>query len=114
MSRLGKGAIALSVFLMVSCAGDPQSAAATPASPASPVVADDHGHDHPQIDAVARISPADIAQGVDTGTIVVLDVRSAGQYEAGHIRGSLHIPVGEIEVRSGELPRDRMIVTYCT
>jgi rhodanese-related sulfurtransferase len=43
---------------------------------------------------------------------VVIDVRSADEYAAGHIPGALHIPASEIEERLDEFPRDRLIVPY--
>lgn len=46
--------------------------------------------------------------------VVIVDVRDAASYEAGHIAGALHIPYGEMENRAGELPADKLIVTYCS
>jgi hydroxyacylglutathione hydrolase len=43
----------------------------------------------------------------------VLDVRNSGEYEGGHIPGSIHIPFGELRDRLAELPRDRPIATIC-
>ncbi len=44
--------------------------------------------------------------------VVVLDVREAGELAAdGTIPGALHIPIGELEKRLGELPRGRRILT---
>lgn len=43
----------------------------------------------------------------------VLDVRSPDEVAAGHVPGAVNIPVGEVEGRLGELPRDRPVVTYC-
>lgn len=50
---------------------------------------------------------------VKDGEVTVLDVRPLEEYRAGHIPGALSIPVGEIEVRLRELPKDREIVAYC-
>jgi len=46
---------------------------------------------------------------------LVLDVREADEYLTGHIQGSVHIPVGELEGRLDELQvsRDRPILIYC-
>lgn len=44
---------------------------------------------------------------------LVLDVRSASEYAAEHIPGSLHIPYGELAGRVEELPRNRPIATIC-
>ncbi|MEW6749392.1 MAG: metalloregulator ArsR/SmtB family transcription factor [Candidatus Latescibacterota bacterium] len=45
--------------------------------------------------------------------VVVLDVRPAEEYVAGHIAGALSVPLAELERRLAELPRDRQIVAYC-
>lgn len=45
--------------------------------------------------------------------VVLLDVREPYEREIAAIEPSLHIPMGEIPHRSGEIPRDREIVVYC-
>ena len=83
---------------------------------------------HPDISAVAppeeahqhetgefeRISVDELKPMVEAGAVVVIDVRSAEQYTAAHIKSSLHIPVPMIEGEIEYLPKDRLIVTYCT
>jgi len=44
---------------------------------------------------------------------VVLDVRERGEHAAGHVAGSLHVPLGELAARAGELPRDRKLLVHC-
>ena len=44
---------------------------------------------------------------------VVLDVRPAVEYAAGHIPGAVSIPVEELRARLAELPADQEIVAYC-
>lgn len=44
---------------------------------------------------------------------ILLDVRTPGEHEAGHIPGSLLIPVDSLRERITELPRDREIIIYC-
>ena len=65
-------------------------------------------------DGVRRVAVAELREALDKGAAVVVDVRSADQYKASHIKGALHIPEAEVAARSGELPRDKMIVTYCS
>lgn len=43
----------------------------------------------------------------------VLDVRSPGEWAAGHINGAVHIPAGDVAERADELPRDREIHVIC-
>jgi rhodanese-related sulfurtransferase/DNA-binding MarR family transcriptional regulator len=49
----------------------------------------------------------------DGDDLVVLDVRPAAEYAAGHLPGAVSIPVGELHRRLAELPGDRDIVAYC-
>jgi rhodanese-related sulfurtransferase len=43
----------------------------------------------------------------------VLDVRTATEFAAGHIRGALNIPVDELRDRLAELPAEREIAVHC-
>ena len=43
----------------------------------------------------------------------LLDVREDDEWQAGHIEGAQHIPLGELGERIGELPKDRPIVAVC-
>lgn len=45
--------------------------------------------------------------------IILLDVRPAEEYAAGHLPQARSIPVTELEARLAELPVDREIVAYC-
>lgn len=47
------------------------------------------------------------------GDVVVVDVRPAAEFDAGHLRGARSIPIGELEGRLGELPPDCEVVAYC-
>jgi rhodanese-related sulfurtransferase/predicted transcriptional regulator len=49
----------------------------------------------------------------DGDDLVVLDVRPAAEYAAGHLPGAVSIPVGELRRRLAELPGDREVVAYC-
>lgn len=50
---------------------------------------------------------------VQAGDVVVLDVRPAEEYAAGHIPGAISIPVGELADRIKELPDGVEVVAYC-
>ena len=67
------------------------------------------------ISKVPRITPVELKRLLDAGEdVVVVDVRSRASYEQLHIPGALSIPLGEIEARHSELPREAKIVLYCT
>jgi rhodanese-related sulfurtransferase len=44
---------------------------------------------------------------------VLLDVRTAREHAGGHIEGSVNIPLGKLERRASELPRDREVIVDC-
>jgi rhodanese-related sulfurtransferase len=50
---------------------------------------------------------------LDSGDVVVLDVRPGPEYAGGHLPGAIHIPLEELADRLTELPRNREIVAYC-
>jgi len=49
---------------------------------------------------------------IETGALV-LDVREADEWSAGHVRDTAWIPMTAIPTRYGELPTDRPIVVVC-
>lgn len=68
------------------------------------------------LESRGALEPVDrdaLAERVRRGEVTVLDVRPPEEYEAGHIPGSISIPLDELERRIAELPRDREIVAYC-
>ena len=90
----------------------------TPAQPiaqqqqAAAVPAENHDdHDH---DTFERIGFDEFKKLSDAGQVTVIDVRSMDQFLASHIPGSLHIPVTRVEGEIPYLPKDKLVVTYCT
>lgn len=63
-------------------------------------------------EALPRVTGAE-ARELVAGGAILLDVRTLGEYEDGHIDGATHIPLVELMRRSEELPRDVPIVVYC-
>jgi glyoxylase-like metal-dependent hydrolase (beta-lactamase superfamily II)/rhodanese-related sulfurtransferase len=64
-----------------------------------------------RIEATDAAGLAALVDGEDPPLVV--DVRNAGEFESGHIPGSLHIPYPELAGRVDELPRDRPLATVC-
>ena len=54
-----------------------------------------------------------LVKRVRKGEVIVLDVRPAEEYRAGHIPGALSIPIQELKRRLSELPKSQDIVAYC-
>lgn len=59
------------------------------------------------------VSGPELLRQMRDGDVVVLDVRPAAEYGAGHIAGARSIPVDELERRLNRIPRRRGIVAYC-
>ncbi len=63
---------------------------------------------------VQRIAAEDLREKVKAGSVTVVDVRDKLSYEAGHIPGSLSIPLASVEANLDLLPKGKPIVAYCT
>ena len=66
-----------------------------------------------QRDELEPVSRGELLERAKTGTVIVLDVRPAEEYRAGHIPGAMSIPVDQLEQRLADLPPDKEIVAYC-
>jgi rhodanese-related sulfurtransferase len=64
-------------------------------------------------DAVEEISREELLRRAGAGEVIVLDVRPAAEYAAGHIPGAASIPIEDLTERIAELPRDVEVVAYC-
>jgi 3-mercaptopyruvate sulfurtransferase SseA len=64
--------------------------------------------------AARRISAADARKAVEKGEAVLVDVRAKESYDAEHAQGAILLPVYEIPARANELPKDKLVITYCT
>lgn len=51
--------------------------------------------------------------GLLRSNALLLDVRPRVEFEAGHLRGAVNIPIEELSARMHELPRDRKVIAYC-
>lgn len=65
-------------------------------------------------DGVRRITPDELREALKKGKAVLIDVRGEESYKAGHIKGARLIPANEIGSRLNELPKDKLIATYCS
>ena len=73
-------------------------------------IVDTYLHDRNQLQPIGA---AELLQRLLEDNIILLDVRPAEEYIAGHLPNALSIPVTELEARLTELPQDREIVAYC-
>lgn len=68
----------------------------------------------PYADGARRVTIAELEALMKDGKVMVVDVRSQDSYDTGHIPGAKLIPSGEILNHLKELPKDKLIVTYCS
>lgn len=62
---------------------------------------------------LGTITRDELRRRLHDGDVVVLDVRLKAEYDAGHIRGALSVPVADLKARLREIPDGADIVAYC-
>jgi rhodanese-related sulfurtransferase len=55
----------------------------------------------------------ELRRKMETGDVIVLDVRPEEEYGRGHIRKAISIPIDQLAARAGELPKGTEVVAYC-
>jgi 3-mercaptopyruvate sulfurtransferase SseA len=109
--RLILSFLAIAVFglgVLTACnSAEWKSARTSPVAPA-PAAAP------PPADGARRVTTAELKAMLDRNEVVVIDVRNEATYNVAHIRGAKLIPEGEVANRSDELPKNKLIVTYCS
>lgn len=68
----------------------------------------------PEKAAIARVSAEDLREQMNSGNVVVIDVRDATSWASGHIAGAIHMPFATVDAQLDTLPKGKAIVTYCT
>jgi len=65
------------------------------------------------VDGLEAVESAELLTRARRRDVVVIDVRPAEEFAAGHIAGALSVPLAQLERRLATLPRGRRIVAYC-
>jgi rhodanese-related sulfurtransferase/DNA-binding transcriptional ArsR family regulator len=79
---------------------------------------------HEQLDALAaaylgdrsrleQINRRELARRLQAGDVVVIDVRPAAEYAAGHIATARSIPIDQLAASISQLPDEVEVVAYC-
>ena len=68
----------------------------------------------PPADNARRITVAELHDLYQKNNVLIIDTRADSAYKDEHIKGSISMPTGTLLGRVDELPRDKMIVAYCT
>jgi rhodanese-related sulfurtransferase/DNA-binding transcriptional ArsR family regulator len=64
-------------------------------------------------DEMEAVPAKEVLERARRGLVVVLDVRPAEEYSAGHLPGAVNIPIHELAKRLKELPKRKEVVAYC-
>jgi rhodanese-related sulfurtransferase/predicted transcriptional regulator len=73
-------------------------------------LAADYLGDRAALDIITR---AQLTRRLRDGDIVVLDVRPAAEYAAGHIPGAVSLPIDQLGRPLRGVPKDQDVVAYC-
>lgn len=62
-----------------------------------------------------RVTPAQFFERWQSGEdVVLLDIRSHEEAQYMALPFALHIPIDELPQRRGEIPRDKLVATFCS
>jgi len=64
-------------------------------------------------DALEPVSRSELMERAGRGDVVILDVRPAAEYAAGHIPGALSVPLEDLDAALARLPKRSRVVAYC-
>jgi 3-mercaptopyruvate sulfurtransferase SseA len=85
---------------------------ATPSSPqvkqATPIPVEQGS-----LESARRISREEAIKLIKEKKAVFVDVRARDQFDQGHIKGAISIPLGDLLTRVHEIPPKTFIITYC-
>lgn len=70
-------------------------------------------HAYLHTEDIRLVGREDLMQAASEGRALVLDVRPAEEYAAGHVPGAISIPLEQLADRLAEIPTDTEIVAYC-
>jgi rhodanese-related sulfurtransferase len=65
------------------------------------------------LDEAREVDVRHTAHARATGRVQIVDVREPDEWQAGHVPGAIHIPLGALAARRGELDPARPVITVC-
>jgi glyoxylase-like metal-dependent hydrolase (beta-lactamase superfamily II)/rhodanese-related sulfurtransferase len=66
-----------------------------------------------RVQRASRLTTAQVEAAVASDDVQVVDIRNAGELEAGMLPDARHIPLAELARRSGELDPAKPVIVYC-
>jgi 3-mercaptopyruvate sulfurtransferase SseA len=108
------GAFLLSIFVLAACNSRDTASSRDNVNFQFSAPTPNLGTPQAPSDNARRITVTEMHDLWEKGKILVVDTRTEPAFKESHIKGAILIPAGEFAAKSGELPKDKMIVTYCT
>lgn len=65
------------------------------------------------IKKILGMGPATDYQALMKNGAVIIDVRTAGEYNGGHIKNSTNIPLQELQSKLSKIKKDKPVITCC-
>ncbi len=105
--------------VLAACNAGDKPKASTPVATSSPAGATSPTTATPQVptvhaDGVRRVTTTELRDLMAKNQAVVVDVRNDASFKQGHLPGARLIPVADVLQKADELPKDKLIVTYCS
>jgi predicted sulfurtransferase len=69
---------------------------------------------HNPSDDARRITADELYKLWEKHEVLIVDTRNEATFNQSHIKGAILIPSNEFASRINELPKDKLIATYCT
>ena len=107
MQKVAVIAIASLILAGSACA---QMKTQVPVQNAQPVVTT---ASEPPLESAKRMERDEAIKMVKEGKAVFIDVRPKDQYDIGHIKGSINIPLTDLIARIKDLPAHKYLIPYC-
>jgi len=66
-----------------------------------------------EVTQVALVSPAELAALIEQGMVVLIDVRTPGEFDAARLHGSLNAPLQTFDPATIPIEAERETILYC-
>jgi rhodanese-related sulfurtransferase len=64
-------------------------------------------------DADVDVTTEQAARALADGSAQVIDVREQHEWDAGHMEGARHLPMGELQAKAASIDRDTPVIFSC-
>jgi 3-mercaptopyruvate sulfurtransferase SseA len=117
------GVSALTIGMAITAAGCAKSGASTPtvgattagASTAQSATQSATAPPPNAEDKIPRVKVDEAKKMIAEGKAIIIDVRGADAYKMSHIKGALDVPLTKLDTGEiKDLPKDKLIIAYCS